>query len=448
MSAILEERKTQILRTGNGSNAMECEKASLAGAVSQRACVFCGSRVVLYPITDALHLIHGPIGCASYTWDIRGATSTGESLHRMSFSTDLTEREVIYGGEEKLEKSLDELIDMYKPKAAFVYATCIAGLIGDDIEAVCRKMTKLKGIPVLPVMSEGFKGTKKDGYKAACDAIGELVGTADTSKISKLSVNILGDFNIAGETAIIKSYYQRMGVEVVATVTGDGRIDDIRKCHGASLNIVQCSGSMTHLAKDMETKYGIPYLRVSYVGIEDTSDALYQVAAFFNGKRIYKKTAKVIHEELDVIMPKLREIRTKLKNKRAAVYTGGAFKAFSLIRSLRTIGVKTVIVGSQTGNKEDYEQLRELCDPDTIIVDDTNPVELSKFIREQGCDIFIGGVKERPLAYKLGLGFCDHNHERKVPLAGFEGMLTFAREVESSICSPVWEFKKQIRKEL
>ena len=54
--------------------------------------------------------------------------------------------------------------------------------------------------------------------------------------------------------------------------------------------------------------------------------------------------------------------------------------------------------------------------------------------------LFIGGVKERPIAYKLGIGFCDHNHERKTPLAGFEGMLHFAREIHTSVTSPVWQF--------
>ena len=51
------------------------------------------------------------------------------------------------------------------------------------------------------------------------------------------------------------------------------------------------------------------------------------------------------------------------------------------------------------------------------------------FLEEKDVDLFIGGVKERPIAYKLGVGFCDHNHERKEALAGFEGMLNFAREV-------------------
>ena len=66
-AAIFAERSNQVHRTGDKPFAMECDKESLAGAVSQRACVFCGSRVVLYPIADALHLVHGPIGCAVYT---------------------------------------------------------------------------------------------------------------------------------------------------------------------------------------------------------------------------------------------------------------------------------------------------------------------------------------------------------------------------------------------
>lgn len=92
--SIFKERRAQIHRKGESPFHMECDKESLAGAVSSRACVFCGSRVVLYPIADALHLIHGPIGCSAYTWEIRGALSSGPELHRLSFSTDLQEKDV------------------------------------------------------------------------------------------------------------------------------------------------------------------------------------------------------------------------------------------------------------------------------------------------------------------------------------------------------------------
>jgi nitrogenase molybdenum-cofactor synthesis protein NifE len=392
----------------------------------------------LYPIADALHVVHGPIGCAAYTWDIRGALSSGPELHRTSFSTDLREIEVIDGGEKKLYAALTELIAKHTPAAAFVYSTCIVGLIGDDVGAVCKKVARESGIPVIPVHSEGFKGTKKDGYRAAGDALMQLIGTAPVDDVGKLSINILGDFNVAGEIWMIRDYYERMGIEVVACVTGDGRVNDIRRAHGAALNVVQCSGSMTHLADAMKAKYGTPSLRVSYFGIEDMSQALYDVARFFQDKVVHDRARDIVRQEVARIMGTLLEYRAGLEGRKAAIYVGGAFKAFSLVRALRLIGMKTMLVGSQTGTKEDYAMLRALCDEGTIIVDDSNPLELASFLEEKEVDLFIGGVKERPIAYKLGVGFCDHNHERKEALAGFEGMVNFAREVYASVKSPVW----------
>ena len=226
---ILKQRERQIYRKGVAPFEMTCDKHSLAGSVSQRACVFCGSRVVLYPIADALHLIHGPIGCAAYTWDIRGALSSGPQLHRMSFSTDLQEKEVIFGGEPKLYQALTELIDAYQPKAAFVYATCIVGIIGDDVEAICRKVTREKGIPG----SGGAFGRIQGHQKGRLQ--GGLRRPVPTGRhrlregIAPVSINILGEFNIGGEAWLIREYYQRMGVQVVSVMTGDGRVDEIRR---------------------------------------------------------------------------------------------------------------------------------------------------------------------------------------------------------------------------
>lgn len=439
---IFDERRRQIHRKGESPFDMDCNRESLAGAVSQRACVFCGSRVVLYPIADAVHLVHGPIGCAAYTWDIRGALSSGPELHRLSFSTDLQEKDVIFGGEEKLHRALVELIDRHAPKAAFVYSTCIVGIIGDDLRAVCARVSEEKGIPVIPVQSEGFKGNKREGYQAACAALFQLVGTGNAAGISPVSLNILGDFNLAGEIWIARGYFRRMGVEVVANITGDGRVDDIRRAHGAALNVVQCSGATMELARMMKERYGTPFLRVSYFGVEDMAESLYAVARFFEEKdpEILERTRRLVREELSLLYPRLQEYRRALEGKKAAIYVGGAFKAFSLVKAFRLLGMQTVLVGSQTGTAEDYQELHDITDEGTIIVDDSNPLELASFLKEKDVDIFVGGVKERPIAYKLGAGFCDHNHERKEPLEGFIGMLNFAKEVYSSVMSPVWRF--------
>jgi nitrogenase molybdenum-cofactor synthesis protein NifE len=447
--ALLEGREAQVKPVGAGALELECGKPSLAGSVSQRACVFCGSRVVLYPIADALHLVHGPLGCAAFTWDIRGSVSSGPQLHRLSFSTDLRERDVIFGGEGKLYAALSALIEEHGPKAAFVYSTCIVGIIGDDVGAVCRRVSAERGIPVLPVDSEGFKGTKKDGYRAACDAIFSLVGSGEGEASayrgdqavadSPRAINILGEFNLAGEAWIIRKYYEEMGIRVQSIMTGDGRVDEIRRAHRAALNVVQCSGSMSYLGKAMEERFGIPMIRVSYFGLDDMADALYRVAEFFEEPEIMRRARDIVARETALAQAELEPIRRDLEGKRAAVYVGGAFKARSLVKALRLVGMKTVVVGSQTGGPEDYEELAAICEPGTVIVDDSNPAELARLVRETGARVFVGGVKERPIAHKLGLGFVDHNHERKIPLAGFEGMVNFARELRASATSPIWE---------
>jgi nitrogenase molybdenum-cofactor synthesis protein NifE len=115
------------------------------------------------------------------------------------------EQDIIHGGEKKLEATLVDLLDRYTPAAAFVYATCVVGVIGDDIDAICKKVSRLKNIPVIPVGSEGFRGSKKDGYKAACDALMRIIESNEASSTVPLSINIVGDFNVAGETGLIRS---------------------------------------------------------------------------------------------------------------------------------------------------------------------------------------------------------------------------------------------------
>jgi nitrogenase molybdenum-cofactor synthesis protein NifE len=139
----------------------------------------------------------------------------------------------------------------------------------------------------------------------------------------------------------------------------------------------------------------------------------------------------------------LEKYKANLVGKKAAIYVGGGFKAISLIRQFAVVGMKIVLVGTQTGKKEDYEIIESLVDEDTVILDDANPAELEAFMKEKGADILVGGVKERPLAYKLGIAFCDHNHERKHALAGFEGVYNFTKEINDSMNSPVWNYVRE-----
>lgn len=441
--SVLEERKDFILhkQSGCGGNGMRCDANSVSGAVSQRACVYCGARVVLNPITDAFHIVHGPIGCASYTWDIRGSLSSGDDLYRNSFSTDLREPDIIFGGEKRLTAAIEEIAVKYHPKLIFVYATCIVGVIGDDVEAVCKLMSEKYQMRVIPVKSPGFSGNKSVGYKMACNAIMELI-KRETPKKRK-GVNILGDFNLAGEMWIIKDYLKRIGIPVISGFTGDSNYENLLESPAATLNVVQCAGSSTYLANLMEEEMGIPYIKVSFFGIEDTTSSLIRIAEALQDEEARQKAIEFTQEETKKITPLVERYMKNLKGKKAAIYVGGGFKAISLIRQFDSLGMETVVVGTQTGKKEDYDIIESLVSKDTVILDDANPAELEKFMKEKNADILVGGVKERPLAYKLGIAFCDHNHERKHPLSGFDGMINFVKEINESINNPVWKYMEE-----
>lgn len=440
-AAAISEREQFIATKGRRKNTLKCDADSIAGCVSQRACVYCGARVVLNPITDAIHLVHGPVGCASYTWDIRGSLSSGSELYRNSFSTDLREQDIIFGGEKKLAQTIDELVEKYQPKLVFVYSTCIVGVIGDDLAAVCRAAAKRHGIEVIPVESSGFIGNKSAGYRAACEALLQLIAPVDRRQAAASpTLNYLGDFNLAGEAWIIQNYLRELGITVNTVFTGDSTSATIKSAAKASLNIVQCAGSMNYLAGRLQELYGIPYRQVSFLGLEDTARSLRSIAEAVGGNEIRAKAEVLIRRETDRVSPLIAAYRGKLAGKKAAVYVGGGFKAISLIKQFRELGIEVVVVGTQTGRREEYETIHDLVSDGTVILDDANPAELERFMTSQGAHLLVGGVKERPLAYKLGLAFIDHNHDRKHPLSGFDGAVNFAQEVYSTVCSPVWQY--------
>lgn len=439
-AVIIEERRNFIQTKRTQAVPISCEADSIAGCVSQRACVYCGARVVLNPITDAVHLVHGPIGCASYTWDIRGSLTSGSELFRSSFSTNLQEEDIIFGGERKLARCIDELVERYHPGLLLVYSTCIVGVIGDDLEAVCKAASRRHGIEVYPVQSSGFSGNKSDGYRAACDVLMRLIQTDPEEDLPGGGINYLGDFNLAGEAWIIRDYLRRAGIQVNVVLTGDSSREKIKRASRADLNIVQCAGSMGYMARLMEQVYGIPHMQISFLGLEDTAESLRRVAAFTGSDEVMSRMEDVIAREKQQYEPQIQRYRQYLEGRKAAVYVGGGFKAISLIKQFREIGIDVVMIGTQTGKAEEYQTIYNLVNEGTVVLDDANPTELENFMLEQGADLLVGGVKERPLAYKLGVAFIDHNHDRKHPLSGFAGAANFAREVHDTVCSPVWKY--------
>ena len=148
-----------------------CSKPLTPGAAAG-GCAFDGAKIVLQPVTDVAHLVHGPLACEGNSWDNRGAASSGSALWRRSFTTDLSELDVVMGqGEKKLFRAIREIVEAHAPPAVFVYETCVTALIGDDLDAVCFRAAERFGVPVVPVHAPGFAGSKNFGNKLAGEAL-------------------------------------------------------------------------------------------------------------------------------------------------------------------------------------------------------------------------------------------------------------------------------------
>jgi len=152
-----------------------CSKPLTPGAAAG-GCAFDGAKIALQPVTDVAHLVHGPLACEGNSWDNRGSASSGPTLWRTSFTTDLAEIDIVMGqGERKLYKAIREIATRYRPPAIFVYSTCVTALVGDDIDAVCRHASEKYGLPVIPINAPGFVGSKNFGNKLAGEALFEHV---------------------------------------------------------------------------------------------------------------------------------------------------------------------------------------------------------------------------------------------------------------------------------
>ncbi|HEX3014012.1 MAG TPA: nitrogenase component 1 [Methanobacterium sp.] len=128
-----------------------------------------------------------------------------------------------------------------------------------------------------------------------------------------------------------------------------------------------------------------------------------------------------------------------MTDKRVAVYVGGN-KAWSLIRAFEELGMKVIMTGTQNGLPEDYERIMETVSEGTLVVDDANSMELSRLLQKYQPDLVISGAKEKYMAHKLGIPFCDFNHDRITSFAGFKGFINFAKELDRAVSSPVWKF--------
>lgn len=409
-------------------------------------CAFDGAQIALLPIADVAHIVHGPIACAGSSWDNRGTRSSGSTLYRLGMTTDLTENDIIMGrGEKRLFHAIKQAIDSYQPAAVFVYNTCVTALIGDDIESICKAAQERWEIPVIPVDSAGFYGTKNLGNRIAGESMLKyVIGTRDPDPLPVANapfkihdVNLVGEYNVAGEFWNVLPLLDELGLRVLCTLSGDARYREVQTMHKAEVTMVVCAKALLNVARKLKENYNIPWFEGSFYGISDTSQALRDFARLLNDPDLTERTEKLIAREEAKIRTELESWRERLQGKRVLLYTGGV-KSWSVVSALQDLGMQVIATGTRKSTEEDKARIKELMGEEAQMIDDGNPRNLLAIYKEQRADILIAGGRNMYTALKAKIPFLDINQEREFGYEGYHGMLELVRQLALTLESPIW----------
>ena len=472
------------------------------GIITMRGCTYAGCKgVIMGPTRDIVNLVHGPIGCSFYAWLTRRNQTDpgpeGENYMPYCFSTDMQEQDIIFGGEKKLEAAIQEAYDLFHPKSIAVFATCPVGLIGDDIHTVTANMKKKFGdCNVYAFSCEGYKGVSQSaGHHIANNQVfRHIVGKNDEMKPGKYKINLLGEYNIGGDGFEIDRIFTKCGITCISTFSGNSTYDQFASSHTADLNAVMCHRSINYVADMLEVKYGIPWIKVNFIGADSTAKSLRKIARYFGEKELIDQVEKVIAEEMPDVQAARDDVLTRTDGKTAMLFVG-ASRAHHYQGLFNEMGMKTISAGYEFAHRDDYEgrqviprikldadsrNIEELeveadetrfnprkspeevkalgeagykfkhyeglasdMDKGTLIIDDLNQYEAEKLVEIMKPDIFCAGIKEKYSIQKTGVPMKQlHSYDSGGPYAGFKGAINFYAEIDRLVGSRVWSYMK------
>jgi len=470
---------------------------TIPGIITQRGCTYAGCKgVVLGPTRDIINLVHGPIGCSFYAWLTRRNQTRvpegGDNFITYCFSTDMQDENIVFGGEAKLKDAVREAFEIFKPKAIGIFSTCPVGLIGDDVHSVARDMKAELGINIFGFSCEGYRGVSQSaGHHIANNGVFKhVVGLNDRERVGKFQVNLLGEYNIGGDAFEIEALFEEAGITLLSTFSGNSTIKSMEYSHTADLNMVMCHRSINYIAEMMEEKYGIPWVKVSFVGAESTCKSLRKIADYFGDADLKAKVEEIIAREMAKVEEVKSSIKPRVEGKLAMMFVGGS-RAHHYQDLFSELGIRTVSAGYEFAHRDDYEGRKVIpsikIDADTrnieeltvskdeahfrpdlvekkaelesngfafkdydgmmpdmlknsLVIDDVNHWETEKLIEFYKPDVFCAGIKEKYVVQKAGVPLKQlHSYDYGGPYTCFGGAINFYVEMERMLATNIWK---------
>jgi len=403
----------------------------------------------LVMIQDAVVINHAPLGCAADFSDFNFTNRVGQRKRNLPLknanllSTNLEEKDTIYGGEKKLVATIREAFTRFNPKAIFITASCASGIIGEDISEVADRMEEELNIPIGYVSCEGFRSKIwTTGFDAAYHTILRKIVKPPEKKQEDL-INVI---NFWGSD-IFTELFGRLGLRPNYIVPFS-TIGQLEKISEAAATVQICPTLGTYLAAGLEQEYGVKEVKAPPAyGLKGTDDWFRELGKI-TGKE--KEVEELIKSERERIAPELEVLRKKLKGLRAYI-TAGAAHGHSLLAVLNELGMEIAGAGifhhDPCYDNDNYKSdgLRHVVesygDIPNFNICNKQPFELVNILNKVKPDVFIarhGGMSV--WGVKLGIPTFLIGDEQFG--LGYQGLLNYAYKILDALSTK--EFVKNI----
>lgn len=293
-------------------------------------------------------IFHSPMGClhVAETMDLGSyyrilADGKQDHTDRVPLiSSDIREKDSIFGGARCLRKSISYVMETYHPKCLFITTSCVAGIIGDDIEAEATEAELSYGIPVICVPYAGFLGGEySHGYYKTVEIIVERF-FKHCKHIPK-RILLLGDqMGPSGQYVTeVKRLLSLFGLDVHWQFPGYVPFSEWAEVPSAELAILLGttgqSDQMKSIANLLEEKFGIHTIKDIYpIGWDNTCEWIMEIGRI---QKNLEKAQEIIEKERNKIDSYIESVLHITKNKKAVIGIGRSTRWYTPVDTILTL---------------------------------------------------------------------------------------------------------------
>lgn len=398
-----------------------------------RAVTYCHGMVVIF---------HSPRACAhvARTMDINFQyRNIAEGHHELEgsiplISSQLEEKHSIFGGIERLLQCIDFVMKEYKPKCLVIANSCVAGVIGDDVNAAAKETEEKYKIPVLTVDCCGFlDGEYYQGYFSITEKLVDKFLLPCTKKPG--TVLLLGDNGGPwGHYATeVTRLLKKMGIDVVGQFPGYMDFEDLPKAASAEAMIILGGRGQTYIglkniAKKMREKLDLPFLDIYPVGWENITKWIVAVGELLHKE---EEAKTILAEELTFFNERLSTLQKITQGKKVVLCIGRLLMYYHPAAVLETIKLLklnlTGIILLDMYSAEDKQEMLDTVKSCTD-VEIFSPAEGENLLREADLVLTTHELQNKVLK-QIFLPM--------LPKVGITGELEFMHIIYQTLCSRI-----------